>query len=79
MRFESEEVNLKDIEKETLKLNTKKAVASNSIPAKVLNAWYLQPCASADMEWWNFKKSVDFKKILNKLSLLLFLKKKTKI
>ena len=38
VRFESEEVNLKDVEKEILKLNTKKAVASNSIPAKVLNA-----------------------------------------
>ena len=32
-RFEFEEVNLKDIEKEILNLNTKKAVASNSIPA----------------------------------------------
>ena len=36
MRSEFVEVNLKDIEKETLNLNTKKAVASNSIPAKVL-------------------------------------------
>ena len=34
--FKFEEVNLKDIEKEILTLNTKKAVASNSIPAKVL-------------------------------------------
>ena len=34
--FEFEEVNLKDIEKEILNHNTKKAVASNSIPAKVL-------------------------------------------
>ena len=34
--FESEEVNLKNIEKEILNLNTKKAVASNRIPAKVL-------------------------------------------
>ena len=32
-RFEFEEVNLKDNEKEILNLNTKKAVASNSIPA----------------------------------------------
>ena len=32
-RFEFEEVNLKDSEKEILNLNTKKAVASNSIPA----------------------------------------------
>ena len=36
MRSEFVEVNLKDIEKEALNLNTKKAVASNSIPAKVL-------------------------------------------
>ena len=36
VRFEFEEVDLKDIEKEILNLNTKKAVASNSIPAKVL-------------------------------------------
>ena len=35
-RFEFEEVNLKDIEKEILNLNTKKIVASNSIPAKAL-------------------------------------------
>ena len=37
MRFDFEELNLKDTEKEILNLNTKKAVASNSIPAKVLN------------------------------------------
>ena len=36
VRFEFEEVNLKDIEKEILNPITKKAVASNSIPAKVL-------------------------------------------
>ena len=36
VRFEFEEVNIKDIEKEILNLNTKKAVASSSIPAKVL-------------------------------------------
>ena len=36
VRFESEEVNLKDIEKEILNLNSKKAVASNNILAKVL-------------------------------------------
>ena len=35
--FEFEEVSLKDIEKEILSLNTAKAVASNSSPAKVLN------------------------------------------
>ena len=36
VHFEFEEVNLKDIEKEIFNLNTKKVVASNSIPAKVL-------------------------------------------
>ena len=36
MRFEFEEVNLKYIEKEILNLNSKKAVASNSIPTKIL-------------------------------------------
>ena len=35
LRFEFEAVNLKDIEKEILNLDTKKEVASNSIPAKV--------------------------------------------
>ena len=34
-RFEFREVNLKDVEKEILNINTKIAVASNSIPAKV--------------------------------------------
>ena len=51
--FEFEEVNLKDIEKEILNLNTKKAVASSSIPAKVLKETTdicMQPCALADME-----------------------------
>ena len=36
VRFEFEEVNSKDIEKEILNLNTNKAVASNSILDKVL-------------------------------------------
>ena len=36
VRLEFEEVNLKHIEKEILNLNTKKAVASSSIPPKVL-------------------------------------------
>ena len=36
VRFEFEEVNLKDIEKQILNPITDKAVASNSIPAKVL-------------------------------------------
>ena len=35
VNFEFGEVNLKDTEKEVLNLNTKKVVASNSIPAKV--------------------------------------------
>ena len=51
VRFEFEEVNLKDIEKEILNLDTKKAVASNSIPAKVLEETSdICSCASADME-----------------------------
>ena len=36
VRFEFEEVNLKDTEKEILNLDAKKAVASNSVSAKVL-------------------------------------------
>ena len=36
VHFEFEEVNLKHIEKQILNLNTKKAVAPNSIPVKVL-------------------------------------------
>ena len=58
VRFEFEEVNLKDIEKEILNLNTKKAVALNSIPAKVLKETP-DNCSSVLQEIWNdeiFKK-----------------------
>ena len=36
VRFKSEEVNLKGTEKKILNLTTKKAVASKSIPVKIL-------------------------------------------
>ena len=58
VRFEFEEVNLKDIEKEILDLNTKKAVASNSIPAKVLKETS-DICSPVPRQIWNdeiFKK-----------------------
>ena len=66
MRFEFEEVNLKDIEKEILNPNAKKAVASNSIRAKVLK----ESLTSAALffsryEMIKFLKSVSFQKILN--------------
>ena len=35
VRFEFREMNMRDVEKEISKINTKKAVASNSNPAKV--------------------------------------------
>ena len=50
--FEFEEVNLKDIEKEILNLKTKKAVASNSIPAKVLKET-CDICSPVVQQIWN--------------------------
>ena len=52
MYFEFEEVNLKDIEKEILNLNTKKAVKSNSIPAKVLKETS-DICSPVLQQIWN--------------------------
>ena len=52
VRIEFEEVNLKDIEKEILNLNTKKAVASNSIPAKVLKETF-DICSPVLQQMWN--------------------------
>ena len=65
MRFEFEEVNLKHIEKEILNLNIK-AVASNSIPAKVLKETS-DICSPVLQQIWNDEilKSVSFRKILN--------------
>ena len=54
MRFEFEEVNLKDIEKEILNPNTKKAVTSNSIPAKVLKEAF-DICSPVLQQIWNDK------------------------
>ena len=64
MRLEFEEVNLKDIEKGILNLNTKKAVASNSIPAKVLKETS-DICSPVLQQIWNdeISKSVSFQKI----------------
>ena len=50
--FESEEVTLKDIEKEILNLNSKKAVASNSIPTKVLKETS-DICSPVLQQIWN--------------------------
>ena len=50
--FEFEEVNLKDIEKEILSLNNKKAVAPNSIPAKVLKETS-DICSPVLQQIWN--------------------------
>ena len=52
MRFEFEEVNLKDIENEISNLSTKKAVASNSIPAKVLTETF-DICSPVLQQIWN--------------------------
>ena len=73
--FEFEEVNLKDIEKEILNLNSKKAFASNSIPAEVLKE-RLTSAALCFSRYgmMKFLKSVSFQKILNQLTLLLFKK-----
>ena len=54
MRFEFEEVNLKDIEKEILNPNAKKAVASNSIRAKVLKETF-DICSPVFQQIWNDK------------------------
>ena len=50
--FEFEEVNLKDIEKEILNLNTKKAAASNSILAKTLKETS-DICSPVLQQIWN--------------------------
>ena len=58
VHFEFEEVNLTDIEKEILNLNTKKTVTSNSIPAKVLKETS-DICSPVPQQMWNdeiFKK-----------------------
>ena len=58
VRFEFDKMNLKDIEKEILNHNTKKAVASCSIPAKVLKETS-DICSPVLQEIWNdeiFKK-----------------------
>ena len=52
LRFEFEAVNLKDIEKEILNLDTKKAAASNSIPAKVRKETS-DICSPAVQQIWN--------------------------
>ena len=52
MRFEFEEVNLEDIEKEILNLNTKEAVLSNNIPAKVLKETF-DICNPVLQQIWN--------------------------
>ena len=52
MRFEFEDVNLEDIEKEILNLNTKEAVLSNSIPAKVLTETF-DICNPVLQQIWN--------------------------
>ena len=64
--FEFEEVNLKDIEKEILNLNTKKAFASNSIPAKVLKETS-DICSPVLQQIWNDEilKMCQFPEILN--------------
>ena len=52
MGFEFEELNLKHIEEEILNINTKRAVASNSIPAKVLKETP-DICSPVLQEIWN--------------------------
>ena len=59
VRFEFEEMNLKDIEKEILNLNTKKAVALNSIPAKVLKETS-GICSPALQQIWNDEIQCQF-------------------
>ena len=54
VRFEFEEVDLKDIEKEIFNLNTKKAAASNSIPAKALKETS-NICSPVLQRIWNDK------------------------
>ena len=77
VRFEFEEVNLKDIEKEILNLNTKKAVASNSIAAKVLKETS-DICSPVVQQIWNDKIFKKFQLLENlKLAdITLFLKKR---
>ena len=73
VRFEFEEVNLKDIEKEILNLNTKKAVASNSIAAKVLKETS-DICSPVVQQIWNDKifKKFQFLENLKLADITLF-------
>ena len=59
VRFEFEEVNLKDIEKEILNLNIKKAAASKSIPTKVPKETSAARCFIR-YGMMKFQKSVSF-------------------
>ena len=54
VRFEFREMNLRDVEKEISKINTKKAVASSSNPAKVLEETS-DGCSSVLQKIWNDK------------------------
>ena len=57
-------MNLRDVEKEILNINTKKVVMSNSIPAKVLKGT-LNICNLEHYQIWNDEilKIVNFLKI----------------
>lgn len=54
VRFEFREMNMRDVEKEISKINTKKAVASSSNPAKVFQE-ISDSCSSVLQKIWNDK------------------------
>ena len=66
VRFEFREMNLRDVEKEISKINTKKAVASNSNPAKVFQETS-DSCSSVLQKIWNDKieQNCQFSENLN--------------
>ena len=72
-------MNLKDIEKEISNLNTKKAVASNSIPAKVLKR-ESNICSPVFQQIWNDEilKKGQFPENLKLAEITPFSKKKDK-
>ena len=79
MLFEFEEVNLNDMEKEILNLNTRKAVASNSIQAKVLKKTS-DICSPMLQQIWNYEifKKCQFRENLKLTDIAPVFKKEDK-
>ena len=80
VHFEFEEVNLKNIEKEILNLNSKKAVASDNSPTEVLKETS-DICSPVLQQIWNDEifKNCQFPENFKLADITPVFKKKTKI